>query len=218
MDNYKKDLLLVDEEDRIIGVGKALKIHFWKYLSLHRGFSVFLFNSERKLLIQKRATGKLVFPDRWSNSVCSHPFVNDLSFTDPLLDVKAHAIRRVGYELGIKSLKVEHLELIARVLYKVSNSEVCGKLLSGDPKSQPPASFEVMENLNENYTSADFGEWEIDYVVSGHSDDVCIPNREEVAEVRYVNRNELEKIIDNSEASPWLEKIHSLMDVFSFGN
>lgn len=40
---------------------------------LHRAFSVFLFNSEKKLLLQQRATEKITFPDMWTNTCCSHP-------------------------------------------------------------------------------------------------------------------------------------------------
>lgn len=40
---------------------------------LHRAFSVFLFNSENKLLLQQRATEKITFPDMWTNTCCSHP-------------------------------------------------------------------------------------------------------------------------------------------------
>ena len=41
--------------------------------ALHRAFSVFLFNNEGKLLLQKRASEKITFPDCWTNTCCSHP-------------------------------------------------------------------------------------------------------------------------------------------------
>jgi isopentenyl-diphosphate delta-isomerase len=40
---------------------------------LHRAFSVFLFNSENKLLLQQRAASKITFPKVWTNTCCSHP-------------------------------------------------------------------------------------------------------------------------------------------------
>lgn len=40
---------------------------------LHRAFSVFLFNSEGKLLLQQRAADKITFPNVWTNTCCSHP-------------------------------------------------------------------------------------------------------------------------------------------------
>lgn len=44
---------------------------------LHRAFSVFLFNSEGKLLLQKRSDTKITFPGYWTNTCCSHPLYND---------------------------------------------------------------------------------------------------------------------------------------------
>jgi len=41
---------------------------------LHRAFSVFLFRpSDGRLLLQKRASEKITFPDMWTNTCCSHP-------------------------------------------------------------------------------------------------------------------------------------------------
>lgn len=41
---------------------------------LHRAFSCFLFRpSDGKLLLQKRASEKITFPDLWTNTCCSHP-------------------------------------------------------------------------------------------------------------------------------------------------
>lgn len=42
-------------------------------LMRHRAFSVFLFNSESKLLLQKRSDEKITFPGYWANTCCSHP-------------------------------------------------------------------------------------------------------------------------------------------------
>lgn len=40
---------------------------------LHRAFSVFLFDSENRLLLQQRAPEKITFPNMWTNTCCSHP-------------------------------------------------------------------------------------------------------------------------------------------------
>ena len=34
---------------------------------------MFLFDEANRLLLQKRASEKITFPDRWTNTVCSHP-------------------------------------------------------------------------------------------------------------------------------------------------
>ena len=40
---------------------------------LHRAFSVFLFNDQNQLLLQKRASDKYHSSDLWTNTCCSHP-------------------------------------------------------------------------------------------------------------------------------------------------
>ncbi|CAN0381025.1 unnamed protein product, partial [Discosporangium mesarthrocarpum] len=36
----------------------------------HRAFSVFLFDTQGRLLMQKRASSKHTFPDFWTNTCC----------------------------------------------------------------------------------------------------------------------------------------------------
>jgi isopentenyl-diphosphate Delta-isomerase len=67
-----ENLVLVDEEDRVIGVAEKLAIHTTN-VQLHRAFSVFVFNSRNEVLIQQRSATKLLWPLHWSNSYCSHP-------------------------------------------------------------------------------------------------------------------------------------------------
>lgn len=70
----KKEIILVDEKDREIGVGEKLKIH--QEGKLHRSFSIFIFNSKDQMLLQKRAKTKYHSPSLWSNACCSHPKPN----------------------------------------------------------------------------------------------------------------------------------------------
>jgi isopentenyl-diphosphate delta-isomerase len=51
---------------------------------LHRAFSVFLFDSQNRLLLQQRASEKITFPDMWTNTCCSHP----LNTPDELIEEK----------------------------------------------------------------------------------------------------------------------------------
>jgi isopentenyl-diphosphate Delta-isomerase len=64
-------IVLVDEHDKKIGVDDKMSAH--KKGKLHRAFSIFIFNSKGKLLIQKRAEDKYHCGGLWSNTVCSHP-------------------------------------------------------------------------------------------------------------------------------------------------
>jgi isopentenyldiphosphate isomerase len=72
MSNVIEQLILVDETDRAIGEAEKKACHLGSG-KLHRAFSIFIFNSRNELLIQKRSNKKMLWPDFWSNSCCSHP-------------------------------------------------------------------------------------------------------------------------------------------------
>ncbi|MFQ5610305.1 MAG: isopentenyl-diphosphate Delta-isomerase [Woeseiaceae bacterium] len=65
-------LILVDAEDRQTGCLSKAACHDGDGI-LHRAFSIFLFADDGRLLLQKRAAGKRLWPGFWSNSCCSHP-------------------------------------------------------------------------------------------------------------------------------------------------
>ena len=56
--------IIVDNEDNVKGQDTKVNCHLGKG-KLHRAFSVLLFNSKGKLLIQKRASDKITFPAIW---------------------------------------------------------------------------------------------------------------------------------------------------------
>lgn len=68
---------------------------------LHRAFSVFLFDSQNRLLLQQRASEKITFPNMWTNTCCSHP----LNTPDELVEEKqlgkADKAHHSGKEAGI---------------------------------------------------------------------------------------------------------------------
>ncbi len=66
-----EQLILVDAEDRELGVGDKLQAHLMG--TLHRAFSIFVFDSQGRLLIQKRALTKYHSGGLWSNTACGHP-------------------------------------------------------------------------------------------------------------------------------------------------
>ena len=66
------NLVLVNERDEEISTGDAVECHRGSG-RLHRAFTIFLFNSSNKLLIQKRSKQKLLWPLFWESSCSSHP-------------------------------------------------------------------------------------------------------------------------------------------------
>lgn len=64
-------VILVDENDLEIGTMEKMEAHLTG--SLHRAFSVFIFNSKGQLLLQQRAADKYHSGGKWTNTCCSHP-------------------------------------------------------------------------------------------------------------------------------------------------
>ena len=64
-------VLLVDGDDRVIGLAAKLAAH--ETGALHRAVSVFAFDAAGALLVQQRAAGKYHSGGLWSNSACTHP-------------------------------------------------------------------------------------------------------------------------------------------------
>ena len=84
-------LELVDEDGVTIGTAEKLSAHQAPG-RLHRAFSVFLFDDEGRLLLQRRALGKYHSPGVWSNTCCGHPYPGEPPFVA--------AARRTAEELG----------------------------------------------------------------------------------------------------------------------
>ena len=64
-------LILVDHDNKQIGIAEKLIAH--QEGSLHRAFSIFIFNSKGELLLQQRAMDKYHSAGLWANTCCSHP-------------------------------------------------------------------------------------------------------------------------------------------------
>jgi len=66
----EEKVILVNENDEQIGLMPKLEAH--QKAVLHRAFSVFIFNAENELMLQKRASHKYHSPSLWTNTCCSH--------------------------------------------------------------------------------------------------------------------------------------------------
>lgn len=71
----EEKVVLVDKFDNQIGLMPKMEAHL-KGL-LHRAFSVIIFDSSGKILLQKRASTKYHTPNLWSNTCCSHQRENE---------------------------------------------------------------------------------------------------------------------------------------------
>ena len=84
-------VILVDEQDNELGLMEKMQAH--KEGKLHRALSIFIFNSKKQLLLQKRASNKYHSANLWTNTCCSHPRKNET--------VTAAANRRLQEEMGM---------------------------------------------------------------------------------------------------------------------
>ena len=97
-------VVLVDQNNNEIGTEDKLDAH--KKGLLHRAFSIFIFNDNNQILLQKRSDVKYHSAGLWSNTCCSHPY-ND----KPLVE---YANTRLIQEMGIKSNLKEFFSFIYR--------------------------------------------------------------------------------------------------------
>jgi len=92
-----EQVVLVDHEDREVGVASKLEAH--QKGQLHRAFSVLVFDSSGSMLLQRRSAVKYHSPGLWSNSCCGHP--------RPGENLRDAAERRLREELGF-NVSLQH--------------------------------------------------------------------------------------------------------------
>lgn len=100
MEMMKEMCMAVDENDRVIDSVSKIDCHRGKGIR-HRAFSVLIFDSEGRLLMQQRSSEKITFPGIWANSCCSHPLDIENENGDPVEGVIHASKRKMLQELGI---------------------------------------------------------------------------------------------------------------------
>jgi isopentenyl-diphosphate delta-isomerase len=84
-------VILVDVNDHETGTSEKLRAH--QTGQLHRALSVFIFNSKKEMLLQRRADSKYHSGGLWTNACCSHP--------RPGENTADAAKRRLAEEMGM---------------------------------------------------------------------------------------------------------------------
>jgi isopentenyl-diphosphate delta-isomerase len=101
-----EEVVLVDEQDNVVGAMEKMQAH--REGRLHRAFSVFIFNDKGEMLLQQRAFNKYHSAGLWTNACCSHPKPNEA--------IETAATRRLNEELGFET----PLEKLFNFTYKAS--------------------------------------------------------------------------------------------------
>tara|TARA_B100001250_G_scaffold68809_1_gene55160 strand:- start:3129 stop:3809 length:681 start_codon:yes stop_codon:yes gene_type:complete len=179
----EENCIVVDENDQIIGQDSKVNCHLNEG-KLHRAFSVLLFDSNNKLLIQQRADEKITFPSIWANSCCSHPLYQN-GEQNGIEGAKNAAIRKLTQELGIKmgEIRSEDLNFITKMHYKSR----------ADKK---------------------WVEHEVDYIFVVKINVQINPNTNEIQKIKYVDKKELDTLFEMSNNSdvkigPWFRLIRN---------
>ncbi len=124
----KEFVILVDENDNPIGNEEKVKCHLPNG-KLHRAFTALLFDNEGRLIITRRAKGKMLWPNDWDGTFASHPREGETYVSS--------GERRMPEELGIMGV----LDYLHKFEYHVpykdvgSENEVCGTLIGIIDKS-----------------------------------------------------------------------------------
>lgn len=189
----KEKLILCDEQDNIKGEISKKEGHLRSYLDQpdalpHRAFSCFLFNEKNELLLQRRSSEKITFPNMWTNTCCSHPLYYKEEMADgpiPFQGVKTATVRRLDYELGMRNLFEEDFNMVAKILYRAN-------------------------------TDAKWAEYELDYILFAkkHSDEFSFKaNENEISHTEFVTRDNILDFLESevktgkSEITPWFNMI-----------
>ena len=94
----EEHVILVDENDRAIGLMPKLEAH--EKAVLHRAFSVFILNAKGELLLQQRAAHKYHSPLLWTNTCCSHQRQGEQSIEAGMRRLR----EEMGFEVPLKEL------------------------------------------------------------------------------------------------------------------
>ena len=177
-------VLCLDSDDNVIDSSSKLTTHYGE-VSLHRAFSVLIFDSEGKLLIQQRSSDKITFPAVWANSCCSHPLDIVGENGDPIEGVIEAARRKLDQELGIPRTLTDSWEFthIGR--------------------------FEYKSRWDEEWI-----EHEIDHVLVVQADCEVDFNRNEIQAVDWLSKGSLTQMMErmgrwkSQLIAPWFEAIY----------
>jgi len=92
-------VVVVDKENHILGLEEKQLAH--QKGSLHRAISVCLFDEKGRWLLQKRASHKYHSPNKWANSCCSHPRLNE----EPIDAAKRRILEELGIQVPLTFMK-----------------------------------------------------------------------------------------------------------------
>ena len=180
----KDKCVLVDEMDKFIGPIEKQKAHELSYINSpegnpHRAFSVFVFNEHYELLMQQRSAVKILFPNYWANTCCSHPLINQ-NFIPCMINRLKHELN-IDLQVIWPNADVK-FHFSNKILYKAEYDDIWGEY-----------------ELDYLFFIKDFKKKWLHNPV----------NPDEVQDTRWLNREEVPELLEDKEIllAPWLRAI-----------
>lgn len=183
---HNEQLIKVDINDKVLGPiskGESHAIETVQKSIYHRALSLLIFDKRERFLLTQRASCKITFPNYFTNACCSHPLYNESELEDDgnAIGVRKAVIRRANFELGIDELdiKPEELVFMNRLAYRAESD------------------------------GGVWGESEIDYIFVLKKDLNLAPNPDEVRDIRYVTKSQMQDLLANQlkynvKVTPWV--------------
>lgn len=143
-------LILVDSHDRELGYLSKARCHDGDGV-LHRAFSLFVLDHKGRILLQRRAGEKRLWPGYWSNACCSHPRRGE--------EAVEAVERRASEELGLRIHSIEYLfkfEYHARFDARGAEHELCHVYVARADEEPRPNRNEI--DAWDWYTAAELDE------------------------------------------------------------
>jgi len=124
-------VLSLNDSDTV--TNKIEKMYAHKNNIKHIAFSVFIYNDNHEMLIQKRAQDKYHSGGLWSNTCCGHPISDDVQY---------EARERLKYEMGIdvdinKLFSFSYCTAFSHGLYENELDYVYVGKFNGNPIANP---------------------------------------------------------------------------------
>ncbi len=133
-------VVLVDDDGAPVGAQPKATVHGTS-TPRHLAFSCHIIDAEGRLLVTRRALGKVAWPGVWTNSVCGHP--------QPGESMEDAVRRRAEFELGVEVTGIvcalPDFGYSARDASGIEENEYCPVFIAEASSSLSPNPDEVAE-------------------------------------------------------------------------
>lgn len=135
-----EEVVLVDDHGSPVGRRPKATVH-GASTPRHLAFSCHILRGDGRLLITRRALGKLTWPGVWTNSVCGHPMPGELTEDA----VRRRAAFELGMQLGAIECVLPDFGYTARDASGIQENEHCPVFIAEALTTPAPNPDEVAE-------------------------------------------------------------------------